>query len=137
MLAACPRDLSFAASWAAAARSATGPMRTRYRSEDPEPPGNMKTEKPCALNWRSNLSALSRLAKLPSWTAQPRLAMAGFDAGAADVGRGAAVSSGTDGAALAPAAFPLAAFPPTGIALGASGGRAFGATAGSAAGAGA
>src|SRR6266404_2807424 len=38
-LAACPADFSFATVWAAAPRSAMGPMRTRYRREGPEPPG--------------------------------------------------------------------------------------------------
>src|SRR5580698_88581 len=66
----CPIDLSLAAIRSADARSATGPTRTRYRTEVPDPPVSTKAENPCPFIWRVKLSAFARLAKLPSCTDQ-------------------------------------------------------------------
>jgi hypothetical protein len=66
----CPSDLSLAAIRSADSRSATGPTRTRYRTEVPDPPVSTNAENPCPFTWRVKLSAFERLAKLPSCTDQ-------------------------------------------------------------------
>src|ERR1700722_5588751 len=120
-LAACPKPFNFTTACAAAPRSAMGPIRTRYRREDPAPLGDTKAATPCALNWRCSLSALSWLAKLPSCTVQPRPAVADFPADRLDVGGAGGVSSDVDAAALPETALGGSSFRACGCALDAAG----------------
>jgi len=100
----------------AASRSAIGPMRTRYRADAFEPLDCTYGEKPRAFNWCHNLSALARLAKLPSCTAQARCpswtgartdagsaacVTLGFSADRLNMGDGGADSSASEGALAA------------------------------------
>src|SRR5258707_15837674 len=73
----CPSDLSLAAIRSADPRSANGPTRTRYRTEDLDPPGSTNTENPWPLSWRGKIPAFARLGKLPSCTHQHALLMGG------------------------------------------------------------
>src|SRR5258708_4012150 len=94
----CPSDLSLAAIRSADPRSANGPTRTRYRTEDLDPPGSTNTENPWPLSWRVKFSAFARLAKLPSCTDQDALLM-GEDA---EDSSGRAAAGRADANAVAP-----------------------------------